>query len=466
MRAGWRSSEAIALFVLGVPLLIALLALAYRSTLLIAINYNEGWNAYHAAAVAEGGRLYYPAAALVTNNYPPLSFLIVGAVTSFAGDAVFAGRLVVWIGFLGTAFLIKAILRRIGNDPVASAFGAMLFTAYSVVEFNVYVGIYDPQWLAHAVILLGLWIYFGNPNAPRSSITAGVVMGLGLFIKHNIVALPAAFVLWLFLYDRRASFRFAAAGLATGVLGLTACFVAFGPDFFTGLLAPRTYSVIDGYRYGLAYLQPMEIPLAIFALGAIVLKDRYAKFFLLWASVALPVGLIQRTGAGVAVNSMFEVLIALSLGVGYLMGHAPIRGLRLWVIGACATALIIDAGVGADRSIYLIRPWIAEQRAKATQTREQIALLSEHPGPAICETPALCYWAHKPFEVDPFNFVQGVHAGIKDDRQLLQRVASGYYGVVQVIPGLGPDTLAGILRDSLPNDPPPKRFEDRAFYVK
>jgi hypothetical protein len=465
-RAGRRGAEAIVLAILSVPLLIALIALAYRSTLLIAINYNEGWNAYHAAAALSGGRLYYPANALVTNNYPPLSFIIVGVVSNIVGDAVFAGRLVVWIGFLGTAFLIHAILRRLGNDPVASASGAMLFTAYSVVQFNVYVGVYDPQWLAHAVMLLGLWLYFREPDAPKSSVAAGVVMGLALFIKHNILALPVAFVLWLFLYDRRASVRFAAAGLVTGGLGLAACYAAFGPDFFSGLLAPRTYSAIDGYRYGLAYLEPMEIPLVIFALGAIVLRDRYAKFFLLLASVALPLGLIERTGAGVAINSVFEVVIALSLGVGHLMGHAPIRGLRLWVIGACATALIINVGVGADRSIYLIRPWIAQQRAKAAQTREQIALLTEHPGPAICETPALCYWAHKPFEVDPFNFVQGVRAGIKDDRELLQRVASGYYGAVEVIPGLGSDTLAGILRDSLTNYPPPKRFEDRAFYVK
>ena len=463
VRLSWRGSEAIALAILSVPLVIALMGLAYRSTLLLPINYNEGWNAYHAAAAMSGGRLYYPAAALVTNNYPPLSFLLVGAVTSFVGDAVFAGRLVVWIGFLGTAFLINAILRRLGNDPVASAFGAMLFTAYSVVQFNIYVGVYDPQWLAHAVMLLGLWLYVRNQDAPWSSVAAGVVMGLSLFIKHNIVALPIAFVLWLFIYDRRASFRFAAAGLFVGALGLVACFAAFGSDFFTGLLAPRTYSVIDGYRYGLAYLQPMEIPLVIFALGAIVLRDRYANFFLLLVSVALPIGLIQRTGAGVAINSMFEVLIALSLGVGYLIGHAPIRGLRLWVIGACATVLIIDVGVGADRSIYLIRPWIAEQRTKAAQTREQIALLTEHPGPAICETPALCYWAHKPFEVDPFNFMQGVRAGIKDDKALLQRVASGYYDVVQVTPGLD---FATLLKGSLSNFPPPKRFAERAVYVK
>src|SRR5258706_14696386 len=256
------------------------------------------------------------------------------------GDAVFAGRLVVWIGFLGTAWLINAILRQLGNDGVASASGALLFTAYSVVHFTVYVGVYDPQWLAPGFMLFGLWLYFRKPDAPASSVAAGVVMGLGLFIKHNIIALPAVFVLWLLFYDRRASFRFGAAGLVTGALGLILCFAAYGPDFFTGLLAPRVYSLIDGYRYGLTSLVPMEIPLLVFVLGAIMLRDRYTKLFLLWMCVGLPIGLFERTGQGVAINSMFEVLIALSLGVGHLMGHTPIRGLRPWAIGACAMALI------------------------------------------------------------------------------------------------------------------------------
>lgn len=466
VHVSWWSSETIALAILSVPLVIALLVLGYRSTLLVPINYNEGWNAYHAAAAMSGGRLYYPADALVTNNYPPLSFFIVGAVANIIGDTVFAGRLVVWVGYLGTALLIGAILRRIGNDAVASAFGAMLFTAYSIVHFNIYVGVYDPQWLAHGVILLGLWLYLGNQNAPWSSLAAGVVMGLGLFIKHNIVALPIGFVLWLFIYDRRASFRFAAAGLMTGALGLAVCFAAFGSDFFAGLLAPREYSIVDGYRYGVTYLEPMGIPVLVFTLGAIILRDRYTKLFLLWLCVGLPIGLIELTGAGVSVNAMFEVLIALSLGVGHFIGHAPVRGLRLGLIGACALALIMDMAIRADRDIYLISPWIAEQHDAEAQTREQIGLLTGHPGPAICETPVLCYWAHKPFEVDPFNFIQGLHAGIKDDKALVQRVASGYYGVVQVVPVMGPDSLAGVLHDALANYPPPKRFEDRAFYVK
>src|SRR5258706_11917705 len=115
-RAGWQSGEAIVLGILSVPLLIALMALAYRSTLFIPINYNEGWNAFHAEAAAAGGRLYYPADALVTNNYPPLSFLIVGALTNIVSGAVFPGPLAVWIGFLRAAVLLHAHLSRPRDD--------------------------------------------------------------------------------------------------------------------------------------------------------------------------------------------------------------------------------------------------------------------------------------------------------------------------------------------------------------
>jgi len=43
------------------------------------LDPNEGWNAYFADAAIHGGVLYPAADALITNNYPPLSFYLVGA---------------------------------------------------------------------------------------------------------------------------------------------------------------------------------------------------------------------------------------------------------------------------------------------------------------------------------------------------------------------------------------------------
>jgi hypothetical protein len=60
----------------------------------VPLNYNEGWNAYHAAAAIDNGELYPPPDALITNNYRPLSFYLVGAIGWFLGDNIIAGRAV------------------------------------------------------------------------------------------------------------------------------------------------------------------------------------------------------------------------------------------------------------------------------------------------------------------------------------------------------------------------------------
>ena len=52
----------------------------WRAFLPLEIWGNEGWNAYHADTAMRGGSLYPPPDGLVANNYPPLSFYIVGAL--------------------------------------------------------------------------------------------------------------------------------------------------------------------------------------------------------------------------------------------------------------------------------------------------------------------------------------------------------------------------------------------------
>ena len=84
--------------------------LLYRQTLPIQRLYNEGWNAYHAAALAGGLPLYPPPGAWVANNYPPLSFAAVAALMRLGMDGVFAGRLLAGMSFIGVTALIVAIL--------------------------------------------------------------------------------------------------------------------------------------------------------------------------------------------------------------------------------------------------------------------------------------------------------------------------------------------------------------------
>ena len=52
-------------------------------------NYSEGWHAYRADAALAGGVLYPAPDALTSNNYPPLSFYVVGALGRSGIDACF-----------------------------------------------------------------------------------------------------------------------------------------------------------------------------------------------------------------------------------------------------------------------------------------------------------------------------------------------------------------------------------------
>ena len=57
----------------------------------VPLDPNEGWNAYHALAAMAGRGLYPPPGALMINNYPPLSFFLVGALGRITGDMIVAG---------------------------------------------------------------------------------------------------------------------------------------------------------------------------------------------------------------------------------------------------------------------------------------------------------------------------------------------------------------------------------------
>src|SRR5258708_25428438 len=53
---------------------------------------NEGWNAFQAARAIGTGPLYSGPQALTGNNYPPLSFYLVGWAGRLLGDPIVAGR--------------------------------------------------------------------------------------------------------------------------------------------------------------------------------------------------------------------------------------------------------------------------------------------------------------------------------------------------------------------------------------
>ncbi|HWC63601.1 MAG TPA: hypothetical protein VG501_08255, partial [Rhizomicrobium sp.] len=196
---------------------------------------NEGWNAYLAKAAIGGAPLYPQSASLMINNYPPLSFYIVGALSHVTGDAIVAGRLLSLISFFALCGLLVVILRDMGADVLAALF-ASLFFATGLLAASRYVAMNDPQLLGHALQLSGLSLLL-PPR--RSPLAAALLMSAGLFVKHSLLALPLAAGLWLAGEERRDAARFAAALLLFCLAGLAGARLVIGVNLVAALASPR-----------------------------------------------------------------------------------------------------------------------------------------------------------------------------------------------------------------------------------
>ena len=432
------TGEILIICVMALPALVICTGLLFRSTLYVSINYNEGWNAYHALSLTSGGTLYHAPKDLITNNYPPLSFVLVGALSRLIGDAVFAGRLLAAVSFFGVIGTISAIIYRFDRDLLASLTGGLIFLIYMVINETASVAEDDPQMTAHAVSLLGLYVYVRWLKLTWASFATGALMCFSLFIKNNIIALPIALAGWLLLLDRAAFIRFALTGLVLAALGLGACVTFWGQDFVTGLLSPRRYSPARAWHFSVEWLSPLAALISVSALGAMLERaNHFSQFCGYYLVAAVIVGIVTLLGSGTGANAFFDVVIACSLGCGHLVARLRLTDLprssaSLWAVGASGFASALTPNLIVAKDVLLMPSWIADQRAEETATKRTVQLIADQAGPALCDLPVLCFWADKPFEFDSFNFTEGVHAGIKRADLVRQRIASQYYAVIEL----------------------------------
>ena len=436
-RASMGAPKAASMAALSAGLAIAcLFGLAQAASLIflhVPLDPNEGWNAYHTMAAMRGAALY-PQGAFV-NNYPPLSFYVVGA---FGGDPIVAGRIVALLSLFGVAGGIFVAARRMGAGMdagtnadtraragmAAAAFGALWFVAGMLV-FTDYVAMDDPQLLGHAVAMVGLLLLLrGN------AVGAALAMTMALFVKHNLVALPLAALLWLALVDRRGALRFAATGIAAGIAGLLLFDLVYGRSLLAVLDTPRLYSfamLAEGAEHWLAWGATAMLATAALCFAR---RERETLFVALYALAAVLLGLVFSGGAGVDMNAWFDAAIACALGLALALQCLPTRAWqgaalpdRPWHRPALAAVLLLPLIAGA----MLRDDW----PGAADAADGDIAFLRAQKGPAMCEMLSLCYWAGKPATVDMFNLGQAYAIGAARDDALAARLAAVEFAAVE-----------------------------------
>jgi hypothetical protein len=406
------------------------LALLARNILTIPIHVpldpNEGWNGAHALALLTGHRLYPPPTALMVNNYPPLSFYLIGTIARHGGDVIVIGRWIALAAYLATAAGIAGVLQQMKCGPDATALGALFFTTLVLVASD-YAGIDDPQLLGHAIQIGALLLLLRE-----RIVMAALLFGVSLFIKHNLLALPLAAGLWLLIQDRRAGIHFLLWGMAFTLSGLVLFQLGFGTSLIAQLMSPRLSSLAN-VGAALTHLWWTLLPLVAMA-G--LWADRTSLFCSLYAAVALLLGLVFAAGDGVDANAFFDLGIALSLALGLVVD----RGRWPLLAGASVLPLLIFLAVNfQDNNFFFTRDFIR-------QSALDIGFLKNRDGAALCDQLSLCLWAGKDAQVDVFNIGEAIKAGARDPKALIGMIDAHRFATIQLVDmdGLGPDVRGAI----------------------
>jgi hypothetical protein len=412
----------------------------------VARTINEGWNAVHTAQAMRGETIYPAHDSFMFNNYPPLSFYIVGLAGGLIGDAIVAGRIISLLAVLVVAVNVALTVRNLGGTAPCAVFAGVLFVAILTKSFMSCVGINEPQLLAHAVMTTGFTIFTAAPQRPRHLAAAALTMVLAGFIKHNIFAMPLAATTWLLHNDRRALVRWMAYALAFLGLGFAACGSIYRGAFFEQLLAPRHCS-LDNVIALLGWTQYIIIPLVLWLVSAVQVRPdphiRAVSHLLVAGGIAY---VVTRAGDGVSVNALFDWVIGASIAAGVLLSRvAEARFSRRYgpemTRGLIVTALCLRTIVLPQHEIMLLlhKPAIlAELRAKEAAWGRDIAFMQRQKGPALCQDLALCYWSGHQAAYDEFNAEQAVLTGARDLDSLKRQIMAGRYRVLQLGPELKP----------------------------
>ena len=398
-------------------------------------GYNEGWNAYWADVAWHGGQLYPAVDDPISNNYPPLSFYLVGALGRVIGDNIFAGRLLALVSLAVIALNVFAWLRINRVSRAVSVFGAVLFLATFSMYAPAYIAMNDPQLLAHAFMMTSLVILWRYEFSRRALVGAAVLMVAAGTIKHLLIALPLAVTGWIAVYRRQVLVAWLVVGAALLGVTLVALYLTQGAIFFHDMASSRLYSRLL-VETGLSRLWQSFGFLVVLSVGAVVAwisrvssreRREQAAFVLLYFVLAAGIGAFAAGGKGVDRNAFFEFLIAAVLAVavgvehvrtrigspglpstGYQPGVAatpswfyPMLGSAI-AVGCCVTFLITAAGQWPAR--WALMQQTDAREAAAMRVISDIRRLGG--GAAACEELSLCYWAGSAFKVDFFNYGQ------------------------------------------------------------
>jgi hypothetical protein len=402
------------------------------------INYNEGWNVYNADRLIHS-ELIYDNNYWRVNNYPIGSFLIIAAANVLFGDLLLSGRLVALASFGAIGVFAAIATRRFGGGRTDAVFGAGCAMGFCYLVAPAWINADDPQTLGEAVMLGALVSYIGRPPDRLNLLRTAFLVVFGGFIKHNILAIPAAITVDLAIRSPRRLLWWLAscAGLATGFVALTQ--LVAGGNFVDHLLSPRIFSWYGARYHLMKYLRLFKFSLAAIALSASLVLTADRMIFAVWGMISIISATILSGFEGTSYNMFQDAAVFLGIAAGVMMSELRKLGSSSRFASILATILpfvvaqpILTRVPDVAAQVYHGRALLDSASKRQEMFLADAKYVADRHGPAICESLLLCYLAGQPFILDPFNSRQYMLSGRLDQGEFIGRIAAHEFAVIQL----------------------------------
>lgn len=398
-------------------LALSLVLLAYpvlRIPFNFEIDNNEGWDAFLQMRAIGGLSIYHFATPYFVNDYPPVSFYIVGAVAKLVGDPVIAGRIVSVLGLLIIATSCASIVRSAGASRLDATFAwatcIALFTSFGTD----YVGIDDPQMLGQGIFVAILALYFRLKPSVAAGFILAALFGVAGLTKHNMLALPLLVTVDILRrWPWRPKLAYVGSGIILAGLVFGLMWVVVGEAFFHSVLAGQVFDPARGFLMTIEMLARLQAPLAAVGLSLLLgRRERPNGLIAAYLLLSLVQGAFFISGADNDVNHFFAAYAALSIGAG-LAVHRLGRVLPA-PAARTALALLINAGVLFNAPLAIGRMVVdvgGEMAQRERLFQQDVAYVKAAKGKVLCQSFLLCFRAGRPLFYDPHNVRMGMARG-------------------------------------------------------
>lgn len=307
-------------------------------------------------------------------DHPPLSIVLLALNRWILGDSIPAVRFLPALATAATVFMTGLMARRLGGTRVSmmiAALAAMAVPVYMLMGSFYSMNAFEPLLWS---IILYLMITLVQEGNPKYFLAIGLLMGVGLELKHTMVLYAIALMIGILLTNtRRLMWN---RWLLWGMLG---CFLLTVPNLvwqyisgFPSLEFYRNAMINKNISIGplkvildqVLFVNPFALPLWVFGLVYCFFFEEGKKYrFFGWAYLLLlAMMVLSGSSRPDRITAMYTVLVAAG---GVAVGKIKRSSMQRSVVVLMVVMLVVGTVVSAPIFTPLLPPPVLKQYLSA-----------------------------------------------------------------------------------------------------